>query len=68
MFGPHEKYLLPWLMGSPNKYKCVSLTRRESFKGTLDIQQHLVIVLIILPLYFLWRKDNEKRVNICPCT
>lgn len=34
----------------------VSLTWREASQGSLHIQEHLVVVLIILSIHFIWRE------------
>lgn len=42
------------------------LTWWKPAQRTLDIQQHLVVVLVILPVHFFWKEQNwHQRGNIC---
>jgi len=42
----------------------VLLTRREPPQRALDIQQHLVVVLVILPLYRFWTRHVTISMTI----
>lgn len=43
-------------MHSTAKATFVSLTWRKASQGSLHIQEHLVVVLIILSIHFIWRE------------
>lgn len=42
----------------------LSLTRGKPPQRALNIQEHLVVVLVIVSLYGFWKKKKKKKDNL----